>query len=155
MTNTTTAQLGISELAARVEQGHRGDCAKRFTGAAECTCGHADAEEALESHGGAGVATYSLFDLVNAADSVYVEAMEAVEVGYGHFITTASDKDQLRLSCCDDTDFHFEDQQVALLATGEVLAVDCPADPEDEGTTYRLLLTVDRPLTASDLLPKA
>ncbi|HCF9284062.1 TPA: hypothetical protein NI618_001675 [Pseudomonas aeruginosa] len=155
MTNTNSAHLGKAELAARVEQGHRVDCAKRFTGAAECTCGHADAEEALESLGGAGVATYSLFDLVKAADSVYVEAMEAVEVGFGHFVDASANQDQLRLSCCDDTDFHFEDQQVALLATGEVMAIDCPTDPDDSGTTYRLLLTVQRPLTVDDLMAKA
>ncbi|MCS7527037.1 hypothetical protein N0609_12045 [Pseudomonas aeruginosa] len=155
MTNITTAPQYKAELAARVEQGHRGDCAKRFTGAAECTCGHADAEEALDSQGGAGVATYSLFDLVKAADTVYVEAMEAVEVGFGHFVDASTNQDQLRLSCCDDTDFHFEDQQVALLATGEVLAIDCPIDPEDSGTTYRLLFTVDRALTPQDLMTKA
>lgn len=155
MTDTTNAKLGKSELAARVEQGHRVDCAKRFTGAAECTCGHADAEEALASQGGAGVATYSLFDLVKAADTVYVEGMEAVEVGFGHFVDASTNQDQLRLSCCDDTDFHFEDQQVALLSTGEVLAIDCPIDPEDSGTTYRLLFTVDRALTPQDLMTKA
>lgn len=155
MTNITTAPQYKAELAARVEQGHRGDCAKRFTGAAECTCGHADAEAALQGVGEASGTTYSLFELVSAANTVYVEAMEAVEMGFGHFVTTASDKDQLRLSCCDDTDYHFEDQQVALLTTGEVLAIDCPTDPDDEGTTYRLLLTVERPLSAHDLMTKA
>lgn len=155
MTDTTTTKPGKSELAARVEHGHQEDCAKRFTGAAECTCGHADAEDALQLQDRACVATYSLFDLVKAADSVYVEAMEAVEVGFGHFVVASTNQAQLRLSCCDDTDFHFEDQQVALLATGEVMAIDCPTDPEDSGTTYRLLFTVDRPLTPQDLITKA
>jgi len=36
-----------------------------------------------------------------------------------------------------------------------VLAIDCPIDPEDSGTTYRLLLTVQRPLTVDDLMAKA
>lgn len=155
MTTTTQAQAQQSALAARVEQGHEGDCAKRFTGAAECTCGHADAEADLEALGTASGATYSLFALVTAADTVYVEAMEAAEVGFGHFVDTATSKDQLRLSCSDDCDYHFEDQQVVLMPTGEVMAIECPTDPEDEATTYRLLLTVDRPLSAIDLQAKA
>lgn len=99
----------------------------------------------------AGGATYSLFDLVNSAGTVYVESMEVNERGFGHFVDTATTEDQLRLTTCDDTDYYFENQQVSLLATGEVLAIDCPTEPEDERTTYRLLLTVERPLTASDL----
>ncbi|HCA5884939.1 TPA: hypothetical protein MXV08_004060 [Pseudomonas aeruginosa] len=154
MTYICATRLDNEKLAARIEQGHLNDCAKRFIGAAECTCGHADAEAALQS-AGETCETYSLFELVKAATTIYVEKMEAAEVSFGQFITTPSGNDQLRLSCCDDTDFHFEDQEVALLATGEVLAIDCPIDPEDSGTTYRLLLTVQRLLTVDDLMAKA
>lgn len=151
----TQAHTKQSELAIRVERGHGHDCAKRFTGAAECTCGHADAEAQLEAQGGAGVQTYSLFALVNAADTVFIDSIEAVEVGYGHYVETEAGKDQLRISSAEDCDYHFEDQQVVLMATGEVLAIASPSDPEDESTTYRILLTVDRPLSALDLQSKS
>lgn len=153
MTYISRTQLDNVKLAS-IEQGHLSDCAKRFIGAAECTCGHADLEAALQSVGEASGTTYSLFELVKAASTIYVESMEAAEVGFGQFVNTESGKDQLRLSCCDDTDYHFEDQQVALLDTGEVLAIDSPFDPEDEATTYRILLTVERPICANDLMAK-
>ncbi|OWK37199.1 hypothetical protein PSOLE_43400 [Pseudomonas oleovorans subsp. oleovorans] len=155
MTHICATRLDNEKLAARIEQSHLNDCAKRFIGAAECTCGHADAEAALQSAGEARETySFSLYELVKAASTIYVEKMEAAEVSFGQFITTPSGKDQLRLSCDDDTDYHFEDQQVELLDTGEVFAIDSPIDPEDEATTFRIQLTVERPICANDLIAK-
>ncbi len=96
--------------------------------------------------------TTTLFALAEKADGITVSGYDAecfsIENHFG--------KDQprvLRLCCSDDVDYHFADQEVTLRGDGEALAFDCGEDCVTTDARYRLRFTIERPMTAADLLP--
>lgn len=94
----------------------------------------------------------TLFALAKMADSItvagYTAESQCIEAYFG------PDRPRtLRLTCSDDVDYHFADQEVELLEDGQALAYDCCEDEDEAPTLYRLRFTVERPLTAADLLP--
>jgi hypothetical protein len=95
--------------------------------------------------------TYSLFDLIEQADVVFVESIDSDNDGVGFYF--GDDRQMIRLSGHGDEDYHFQDQQVSL-SDGEVIALDCPVDADKPAVSYKLQLRVERPLTAADLTLK-
>lgn len=92
----------------------------------------------------------SLFTLAELASTIHIGGDLAVEKAIGNFLETDRPK-VLRLTCSDEDDYHFAEQEVELLSTGEVLVMDCPDDKADEPTAYRLLFTVERPISLADV----
>jgi len=95
--------------------------------------------------------TYSLFDLIEQADLVFVDSIESDNDGVGFYF--GDGRKMIRFSGCGDEDYHFQDQQVFLI-DGEVIALDCPKDADEPAVSYQLQLRVERPLTAADLTHK-
>lgn len=94
----------------------------------------------------------TLFALAEMADTITVAGYTAESMCIEPFFGPDRPR-TLRLTCSDDVDYHFADQEVSLLDDGEVLANDCCDDEDEPPTLYRLRFTVERPVTAADLAP--
>lgn len=90
----------------------------------------------------------TLFKLAELAGHIVVSGYSIEHFNIDqHF---ADGRTTLRLCCCEDNEFYFEDAEVELLEDGEVLAHDCN-ELDDEADLYRLRFTVERPLTLADI----
>lgn len=57
-----------------------------------------------------------------------------------------------KLTCDDDVEYVFADQDVELLDNGEILAYsDAETETDGKSIQYRLRLTVERPLSLADV----
>jgi hypothetical protein len=89
---------------------------------------------------------YSLFALSELASRIFIGGVLADEIGIGEFYFD-DDRKLLRLSCGENDEYFFCDQQVELLQDGYVNAVDSPADGDDSSDTYRLRIYIERWIT--------
>jgi len=93
---------------------------------------------------------FQLFALVDKADTIYVNGVEAIEAGYGSYTDSPSGM-ELRLSTPDDDDYHFVDQEVGIAGDGTVLASTIGFTADDEPEQVTLRFTVERNLSPDDM----
>lgn len=92
----------------------------------------------------------TLFALAEAASTISVAGEKAKEFDIGHFDDQGKIA-TLRTTMDDYIEYHFADQQVSLLANGEVDALAEPDPGDDLKTQYRLRFTVERPIALTDV----
>lgn len=108
----------------------------------------AQAVSELVTQDSASKATYSLFELIDLADTVLIDHMDADEIGFSDFFRDG--RNLMRITGGDD-DVYIADQQVRLLSDGDLDAVIASKDKGEEQITVRLTLKVVRGLTINDL----
>lgn len=102
----------------------------------------------VDTQDSASKATYALFSLIDLADTVLIDQMDSDEIGFGDFLRDG--RNLMRITG-GDGDVYIADQQVRLLAGGNVDAVMTSKNKDTDGITVNLTLKVERGLTISDL----
>lgn len=102
----------------------------------------------VDTQDSASNSTYALFSLIDLADTVLIDQMDADEIGFGDFLRDG--RNLMRITG-GDGDVYIADQQVRLLAGGNVDAVMTSKNKDTDGITVNLTLKVERGLTISDL----
>ncbi|MDP2780477.1 hypothetical protein [Devosia sp.] len=108
----------------------------------------ATAESKLDTQDSASKSTHALFSLIDLADTVLIDHMDADEIGFGDFLRDG--RNLMRITG-GDGDVYIADQQVRLLDGGNVDAVTTSKNKDNDGITVHLTLKVERGLTSSDL----